>query len=273
MEDITALVTEFVERYAALYAYNLVMAIIILVVGLWLVKRIAAVLENAFKRKLDVTVASFLARILHVALIVFVLIAALDRLGVQTTSLIAIFGAAGLAVGLALKDSLGNFAAGVMLLVFRPFRVGDYVEAGGTAGTVQEIRIFATLMNTPDNKVITVPNGAVMSSNITNYSTMPTRRVDMVFGVSYEADLRQVKEVIHAVLGKDERVLKEPAPTVAVSELADSSVNLIVRPWVKTPDYWGVYWDTMEAMKIRFDEEGISIPFPQMDVHFDKPEK
>ena len=273
MDDVTTLITEFVERYAALYAYNLVMAIIILVVGLWVVKRIAGFTENAFKRKLDITVASFLARILHVALIVFVLIAALDRLGVQTTSLIAIFGAAGLAVGLALKDSLGNFAAGVMLLMFRPFRVGDYVEAGGTAGTIQEIRIFATLMNTPDNKVITIPNGAIMSSNITNYSTMPTRRVDLVFRVSYQADLRQVKEVIQAVLGNDERILKEPAPTVAVSQLSVSSVDLIVRPWVNTADYWGVYWDITEAMKIRFDEEDISIPFPQMDVHFDKPEK
>ena len=273
MENVTTLMTDFIERYAALYAYNLVMAILILVAGLWLAKRIVNFTEKALKRRLDVTVAAFLSRLLHIVLIIFVAIAALDRLGVQTTSLIAIFGAAGLAVGLALKDSLGNFAAGVMLLVFRPFRVGDYVEAGGTAGTIREIRIFATLMNSPDNKVIIVPNGAIMSSNITNYSTMPTRRVDMVFAVGYDADLRQVRTLINDVLGSDARILKEPAPTVAVSELTDRAVNVIVRPWVNSADYWGVYWDTMESMKIRFDDEGVSVPFPQMNVHFDKPEK
>jgi len=156
--------------------------------------------------------------------------------------------------------------------MFKPFRVGHYVEAGGTSGTVKEIRIFATVMNSPDNKVITVPNGSIMSSNITNYSELPTRRVDMVFGVAYDADLSVVKKVLEEVLAADERVLKDPAPTIVVGELADSSVNFLCRPWVKSGDYWPVLWDTTETVKRRFDESGIGIPFPQMDVHLDKSE-
>jgi small conductance mechanosensitive channel len=186
---------------------------------------------------------------------------------VETTSIVAIVGAAGLAVGLALKDSLGNFAAGVMLIIFRPFKAGDYVEAGGAAGTVQEVRIFNSILVTPDNKVVTVPNGAIMAGNIINYSELPTRRVDMVVGVGYGSDLATVKQVISTILDADKRVLQDPAPTIAVSELADSSVNLIVRPWVKSADYWAVMWDTTEAIKTRFDAEGIEIPFPQVVMH------
>ena len=272
MEEVTALSAEFVEQNLVPYTFNIITALVIFVVGRWLVKRIATLLETGLKRRMDDTVATFLARVAHIALLAFVIIAAVDRLGVQTASLIALFGAAGLAVGLALNNSLANFAAGVMLLILRPFKVGDYVEAGGTAGTIREIRIFSTLMTSPDNKVILVPNGAIMGSNIINYSTMPTRRVDLVFGVSYDADLSKVKDAIKAVLAADERILADPAPNIAVSELADSSVNLIVRPWVNSADYWGVYWGTIEAVKRKFDEVGITIPFPQMDVHLDKSE-
>ncbi|WP_111656607.1 mechanosensitive ion channel family protein [Isoalcanivorax indicus] len=272
MEEVTALSAEFVEQNLVPYTFNIIAALAIFIIGRWLVKRIAALMETGLKRKVDPTVATFLARVAHVALLAFVIIAAVDRLGVQTASLIALFGAAGLAVGLALNNSLANFAAGVMLLVLRPFKVGDYVEAGNTAGTIREIRIFSTLMTSPDNKVILVPNGSIMNNQIVNYSAMPTRRVDLVFGVSYDADLSKVKEAIKAVLAADERILADPAPNIAVSELADSSVNLIVRPWVNSADYWAVYWGTIEAVKRKFDDEGITIPFPQMDVHFDKPE-
>ena len=254
------------------YAWNIIAALVIFIVGKWIVGKIAGWLGRVMDKKLDTEVAKFLSNIIHVLLFVFVIIASLDQLGVETTSLVAILGAAGLAVGLALKDSLGNFAAGVMLIMFKPFRVGHYVEAGGTSGTVKEIRIFASTMNSPDNKVITVPNGSIMSGNITNYSELPTRRVDMVFGVSYDADLSVVKKVLEEVLAADERVLKDPAPTIVVGELADSSVSFLCRPWVKSADYWPVLWDTTETVKRRFDEAGIGIPFPQMDVHLDKSE-
>ncbi|MED5388520.1 MAG: mechanosensitive ion channel domain-containing protein [Pseudomonadota bacterium] len=254
------------------YAWNIVAALVIFIVGKWIVGKIAGWVSRMFDKKLDTEVAKFLGNIIHILLFAFVIIASLDQLGVETTSLVAILGAAGLAVGLALKDSLGNFAAGVMLIMFKPFRVGHYVEAGGTSGTVQEIRIFATIMTSPDNKVITVPNGAIMSGNITNYSEKPTRRVDMVFGVAYDADLSVVKKILEEVLAADERVLKDPAPTIVVGELADSSVNFLCRPWVKSGDYWPVLWETTETVKRRFDDAGIGIPFPQMDVHLDKSE-
>ncbi|EKF73581.1 small-conductance mechanosensitive channel [Alcanivorax hongdengensis A-11-3] len=252
------------------YAWNIVAALVIFIVGKWIVGRLANWSSRMLDKRVDATVAKFLGNIIHIILFAFVVIAALDQLGVETTSLVAILGAAGLAVGLALKDSLGNFAAGVMLILFKPFRVGQYVEAGGTAGTVKEIRIFATIFGTPDNKVVTVPNGSIMSGNIVNYSEMPTRRVDMVFGVGYDADLSLVKKTLQDILANDERVLKDPAPTIVVGELADSSVNFLCRPWVNSADYWGVFWDTTETVKRRFDEAGISIPFPQMDVHLDK---
>jgi small conductance mechanosensitive channel len=254
------------------FATNLIAALIIFFVGRWIASRVSAGTNSLLAKKIDKTVAKFVANLANIGLLAVVAIAALDRLGVETTSLIAIVGAAGLAVGLALKDSLGNFASGVMLIMFRPLKVGDYVEAGGVAGTVREIRIFATIMTTPDNKVITVPNGAIMGGNIINFSEMPTRRVDMKIGVSYSSDLARVKQVISEILANDNRVLKDPAPVVAVAELADSSINLLVRPWVNAADYWAVMWDTTETIKRRFDEEGIVIPFPQMDVHFSKAE-
>lgn len=200
----------------------------------------------------------------------FVIVASLDQLGVDTTSLVAILGAAGLAIGLSLQDSLKNFAAGVMLLLFKPFKAGDFVEAGGTSGSIKKIGIFTTTMTTPDNKEIIVPNGNIYGGNITNFSAKETRRVDMVVGIGYDADLLKAKEILKEMVAADERILAEPAPTVAVSELADSSVNFVVRPWVKAADFWGVKFDFTEAVKLRFDQEGISIPFPQMDVHLHK---
>ena len=272
MEQYLSQLQTFANENLMPYAWNIVAALVIFIVGKWIVGRLAGWVNRMMDKRVDATVAKFIGNIVHIILFVFVVIASLDQLGVETTSLVAIVGAAGLAVGLALKDSLGNFAAGVMLILFKPFRVGHYVEAGGTAGTVKEIKIFATIMMSPDNKVITVPNGSIMSGNITNYSEMPTRRVDMVFGVAYDADLSLVKKTLEEILAADDRVLKDPAPVIAVGELADSSVNFLCRPWVKSPDFWGVKWDTTETVKRRFDEAGIGIPFPQMDVHLDKSE-
>lgn len=270
MDQLIEQLTAFYQQNIVPYAWNILIALAIFFVGKWVVGRLSGWLERSMDRRMDITIARFIARIGYIAMLAFVVIAALNQAGFQTTSLVAILGAAGLAVGLALKDSLGNFAAGVMLIMFRPFKVGDYVEAGGTGGTVTDIRIFATILTTPDNKVITVPNGSIMSDSITNYSTMPTRRVDMVFGVSYGANLAKVRDVLQEMLDGDERVLPEPAPVIVVGELADSSVNFLVRPWVKTPDYWPLKWEFTEAVKNRFDDEGIGIPFPQMDVHLDK---
>ena len=266
MEQYLSQLQTFANENLMPYAWNIVAALVIFIVGKWIVGRLAGWVNRMMDKRVDATVAKFIGNIVHIILFVFVVIASLDQLGVETTSLVAIVGAAGLAVGLALKDSLGNFAAGVMLILFKPFRVGHYVEAGGTAGTVKEIKIFATIMMSPDNKVITVPNGSIMSGNITNYSEMPTRRVDMVFGVAYDADLSLVKKTLEEILAADDRVLKDPAPVIAVGELADSSVNFLCRPWVKSADFWGVKWDTTETVKRRFDEAGIGIPFPQMGI-------
>jgi small conductance mechanosensitive channel len=217
----------------------------------------------------DEMLVSFVASILRWVLLLFVIVAALDQLGVNTTSLVALLGAAGLAIGLSLQSSLGNFAAGVMLIVFRPFQKGDFVDIAGTTGSVEAIGIFTTTLITPDNKVTIVPNGSIYSSAITNFSARDTRRVDMVFGVSYDDDIRKVRAELEKIIAEDERVLADPAPTIEVGELADSSVNFIVRPWVNSGDYWKVMWDTTSKVKLRFDEAGISIPYPQMDLHMD----
>lgn len=267
MEELSQQVQEFLNQNLAPYAYNIVIAIAIFIVGKWIARRISNICQNMIAKKVDHTVAHFAANLINIMILAFVVIASLDRLGVETTSIVAIVGAAGLAIGLALKDSLGNFAAGVMLIMFRPFKAGDFVEAGGAAGVVREVRIFSSIFVTPDNKVITVPNGGIMSGTIVNYSEMPTRRVDMVVGVGYGSDLAQVKKVITSILDADSRVLQDPAPVVAVSELADSSINLLVRPWVNSADYWAVMWETTEVLKKRFDEEGIEIPFPQVVMH------
>ncbi|MDT0593464.1 mechanosensitive ion channel family protein [Glaciecola petra] len=257
--------------YIIPFGLKLVVAIIIYVVGKIVVNILIGVLGKLLsKSKYDPMLVDFLKAIARSVLMLFVIIAAIGHLGVDTTSLVAILGAAGLAIGLSLQGSLSNFAAGVMLLIFRPFKAGDFVDAGGDSGTVKNISIFTTLLVTPDNKEIIVPNGAIYSNNITNYSAKETRRVDMVFGIGYGDDLKKAKALLEEIVSADERILKDPGTQIAVAELGDSSVNFVVRPWVKSGDFWGVKFDITEAVKLRFDAEGISIPFPQMDVHVHK---
>ena len=252
---------------------NIVIAAAILFGGIWLAKQLKKYIVVLMERRnVDALLASFMSNIAYVALVAFVIIAALSQLGIQTTSFIAIIGAAGLAIALSLQNSLSNFASGVMIIAFRPFKVGDFIEAGGISGVVEGIQIFSTQMRTGDNKAIIVPNSNITGGNITNYSTKDTRRVDMVFGIGYNDDLKKAKELLMELVQSDKRILKEPEPLVAVSELADSSVNFIVRPWTKKEDYSAVKFDFTEAVKLRFDEEGISIPYPQQDVHLHKVE-
>jgi len=247
---------------------SVIAAIVTLVLG-WIIAGILTGMARRIMRraKLEETLVGFSCNIIKTGLLALVVITAIQKLGVPTTSFVAVIGAAGLAVGFALQGSLANFAAGVMLIIFRPFKVGDFIEAGGTSGIVEEIAVFATTMRTGDNKRIIVPNSSITDGNITNYSANATRRVDMVFGIGYDDDIKAAKEVLQGLLDADERVLKDPAPTIAVSELADSSVNFVVRPWVNSADYWAVMFDMTEKVKLAFDEKGISIPFPQTDVH------
>ncbi|USH02911.1 small-conductance mechanosensitive channel MscS [Grimontia kaedaensis] len=251
------------------YAVNVVTALLILFIGNWVVKKVAGSVAAVLKKRdLDQTVVDFIENMVRYVMFAIVLIAALGRVGVETASIVAVIGAAGLAIGLALQGSLSNFAAGVLIVTFRPFKSGDYVEVGGVAGSVASIQIFSTVLTTPDNKMVVVPNGTVISSPITNYSRHATRRIDFIIGVSYKADLQQTKEVLTRMVKADERVLKDPEPTIGVHALMDSSVNFVVRPWVKTEDYWSTYFDLMQAIKEGLDKEGIEIPFPQMDVHY-----
>lgn len=262
--DVTALIND----YALPWGIKIALAIIIFTIGRMAVGIVVKMVRRVLRaRGTDEILISFLTSILRWVLLLFVIIAALSQLGVDTTSLVALLGAAGLAIGLSLQSSLSNFASGVMLIIFRPFTKGDFVEAGGTTGVIDKINIFTTTMTTPDNKEVIVPNGSVIDNNITNYSARDTRRVDMVFGISYDDDIRKAKKLLEEIVAADDRVLPTPAPVVALSALAESSVNFIVRPWVKTPDYWAVLWATNEAVKLKFDEAGISIPYPQMDVH------
>ncbi len=255
------------------FGFKLIIAIVILVVGRFIARMIQKLMRRMMVRaEVDETIISFTGNLTYFALLAIVIIAAMSQVGIQTTSFIAVLGAAGLAIGLALQGSLSNFASGVMIIIFRPFKLGDYVEAGGTSGTVENIHIFNTTLNTPDNKVIIIPNSNVTSGNITNYSAKDTRRVDMIAGCGYNDNLDQVKKVLAEILENDERILKDPAYTIAVMELADSSVNFAVRPWVKSQDYWNVKFDVTETIKKRFDQEGINIPFPQQDVHIYKHE-
>jgi small conductance mechanosensitive channel len=218
-------------------------------------------------QKVDPILESFVTNLVYWALLAFVIIAAITRLGVQTASLIALVGAAGLAVGLAMQGSLANFAAGVLIVLFRPYRVGDWVEAAGISGAVEQVQILTTLLKTADNKQIIVPNGQIMNSIITNYSTNTTRRVDLEIGVSYDDDIDKVRSTIQSLVDADERILTDPPCQIVVGKLADSSVNFFVRPWTATGDYWPVTFDLTEAIKKRFDEDGIRIPYPQQDVH------
>ncbi len=251
-----------------LYGLKVVAAIVIFIVGRWVAKVLAGIIRKMMvKADIDQTLQKFVVNMAYIALMAFVVLAALNQLGVQTTSFIAILGAAGLAVGLALQGSLSNFAAGFLMILFRPIRVGDYIEGAGSAGTVEEISIFTTTLVTPDNKTVIIPNAAMTGDNIVNWTVKGTRRVDMVMGIGYDDDIDKAKQIMADVLAKDSRILEDPAPQIAMVELADSSVNFVVRPWVKSSDYWGVYMHTHEAIKKAFDAEGISIPFPQRDVH------
>ena len=259
---------EKIWELATLYGLRVIAAIALLVVGRWVAKLFRHIFKKVItKRDVEVTIVSFVGSLTYYVLLAFFVIAALSHLGVQTTSFVALLGAAGLAVGLALKESLANFAAGFMMILFRPFTVGDYIEGAGTAGTVEKIHIFSTQLKTPDNKTVIVPNAALTSNNIVNYSTKGTRRLDMTFGIGYDDDIDKAKAIIRETIDADARVLPEPTPVIAVAALADSSVNIVARPWVNSADYWGLLCDLTEQIKKRFDAEGISIPYPQRDVH------
>ena len=219
------------------------------------------------KNNIDVTLVKFLSSIVYYTLFIVVMIAVAGQLGINTTSFLTIIGAAGLAIALALKDSLANFASGVMLIMFRPIKIGDFVDVGGVTGTVQSIDIFNTTIHSPDNQKHIVPNASITSGVITNVTANDNRRVDLVIGIGYDDDIAKAKGILEAIIKKEERILEDPATNIAVSELGDSSVNFVVRPWVKTSDYWDVYFALTEEIKITFDKEGISIPYPQQDVH------
>lgn len=270
MDKITQLFEENHETLLAMLL-QLIAAIVIFYVGRIVAKAVRRFLEKSLlKRSVDKAVVSFISGIVYAVIMIATVLMALSQVGVQTTSFIAILGAAGLAIGLALQGSLANFASGILIILFRPFKSGDFIDAGGITGTVDKIEIFQTIMKTPDNKLVIVPNAQITGSAITNYSTEATRRVDLTIGISYDSDLRKAKQILEDILKNDERVLAEPAPAIRVGALADSSVNILVRPWVNSADYWGVYWDTLEKVKLTFDEQGIGIPFPQMDVHIKK---
>lgn len=265
-ENISELVT-----FAATYGLKLIVAGAIFVVGRWVAKKLTGFLGTRMKASnVDITVSQFVQNILYYLFMVVIIIAALGQVGIQTASFVAIIAAAGLAVGLALQGSLANFAAGVLLILFRPVKVGDFVEVAGVAGVVKEISIFSTTLTTGDNKTIIAANASVMGSNIINYSTQATRRVDMVIGVSYDSNIERVKNILLDIANSDERVLKDQVVTIGVLALGDSSINLVFRPWVKSADYWGVHFDFHERIKSRFEEAGIGIPYPTMDVNLVK---
>ena len=250
---------------------KLVGAILALIIGLYIVKTIAGVIDKAMARKeMDPSLRPFIVSLVSTLLKVMVVVSVLGMVGIQMTSFIAILGAAGLAVGMALSGTLQNFAGGVMILTFKPFKVGDYIEAQGYAGTVNTIQIFNTILKTPDNKTIIIPNGGLSTSSMVNYSSEPTRRVDWVFGIAYGDDIDKAKTVLVNLLTANDKVLKDPEPFVELGELADSSVNFTVRAWVNAADYWAVHFYMLENVYRKFGDEGLNIPFPQMDVHLDK---
>ncbi len=272
MQDIS---TEQMQGYvdtvvemALTYGPKLVLAVIVLLVGLWVVNRLVKLMGIAMQKSAaEPTLARFLGNLVSIGLKALLLISVASMIGVETTSFIAIIAAAGLAIGLALQGSLANFAGGVLILMFRPFKVGDFIDAQGVTGTVKEIQIFSTIINTGDNKTIIVPNGALSNGIITNFSKESTRRVDFVFGIGYDDDIAKAKAVLERLVGEDTRIHADPAHLIVVSELADSSVNFTMRVWVNATDYSGVYFDMTENVKLAFDAENISIPFPQTDVH------
>ena len=255
-------------EWVATYGMRVIGALLILLIGIWASKVVRNVIAGMMERsKLEPMLVSFVSSLAYCGMVVFVVIAALEKLDVKTTSFVAILGAAGLAVGLALQGSLANFASGVLIVIFKPFKVTDFIEAAGVTGVVQDMHIFTTTVNTPDNKKVIIPNAKLTADNITNYSANDKRRVDLTAGISYGDDIDKARASIEAVLAENSKILKDPAPKIAVVEMADSSVNFVVRPWTKPETYWDVYFEVTEGIKKRFDADGICIPFPQRDVH------
>jgi small conductance mechanosensitive channel len=251
-----------------LYTPKIVTAIVVLLLGLWIIKLIISGFNKASRHSnMDASLQKFLRSLLSISLKVLLLISVISMLGVETTSFIAVIGAAGLAVGFALQGSLSNFAGGVLILIFKPFKVGDFIDGAGHAGTVHSIEVLNTTLKTPDNKTIIIPNGQLSGSSVTNFSTEPRRRVDFTFGIGYNDDMKKAKDIIQKIIEKDERALKDPAPFIAIGNLGESSVDITVRVWAESANYWSLYFDTTEAVKEAFDTNGISIPFPQMDIH------
>ena len=266
--------TDMAITYGSEYGIKIIAAILIFVIGKWAVNKVTSVGKKLMeKARVDQTLVEFGESLIYFILMLMVVLASLNSLGVNTTSFVAVFGAAGLAIGLALQGSLANIGAAVLIIVFRPFKVGDFIEAGGATGTVEDVNLFSTIIAPLDNRTIIVPNSSIIGGNITNFSKKPNRRVDHVFGIGYGDDLKAAKEILMQIMKDDERVLSEPAPFVGVGELGDSSVNFTFRAWVATADYWDVYFDMLEKVKLTFDEKGISIPYPQMDVHHPDQEK
>ena len=249
------------------HAPQFVLAILTLVIGLWIINKVVSFTQNKMDSKVDATLHKFVGSLISFGLKGLLLISVASMVGIATTSFIAVLGAAGLAIGLALQGSLSNFAGGALILLFKPFKVGDLIEGGGHLGVVKEIQIFNTILTTVDNRRVIIPNAVLSNNSLININIEPTRRVDFVFGIGYGDDLKKAKEILNRIAENDNRVLKDPARTVVLSELADSSVNFTVRLWVNTADYWDVYFDTHESVKLAFDAEDISIPFPQQDVH------
>lgn len=271
MEKVNSL-SEQIYDLVMSYGPKLIGAIITLIIGLWVISIIRGALRKRFeKQDVDPSLRGFLNSLIGIALKAMLWIAVIGMMGVQMTSFIAILGAVGLAVGMALSGTLQNFAGGVMILIFKPFKVGNYISAQGHSGTVNEIQIFNTILKTPDNKTIIIPNGGLSTGSMINFSAEPKRRVDFTFGIAYGDDVDKAKEVLMKLIKADERIINDPAePFIAVSELADSSVNLVVRVWAEAANYWGIYFDLHEKVYKTFDKEGLNIPFPQMDVHVQK---
>ncbi len=261
-------ISETLIYWATTYSIKLIAAILIFIIGKWIAGKLTKLITRLLeKNNVDITLTKFLESIIYYTLLIVVIIAAAGQLGINTTSFLTIVGAAGLAIGLALKDSLSNFASGVMLVLFHPYRVGDFISAAGVSGNVISITLFNTILNTPDNQRVIVPNSNITTDVITNVTANDTRRVDLVIGIGYDDDIKKAKTILDKIIKEESRVLDTPETKIAVSELADSSVNFVVRPWVKTSEYWDVYFDLTEKIKITFDKEGISIPYPQQDVH------
>lgn len=263
--------TDMAILYASEYGLKIIAAIVIFMVGKWVAHKLTAFIKSLMtKSNIDKTLVEFSESIIYFTLLLMVIIAALNQLGVNTTSFVAVFGAATLAIGLALQGSFSNIGAAVLIILFRPFKVGDVIETTGVTGEVTDINLFSTIITPVDKRTVIVPNSAIIGGNITNFSNRAQRRVDHIFGIGYDDDLKLAKETLMEIVKADSRVLADPEPFVAVNELADSSVNFVVRAWTSTDDYWGVYFDMLENVKLTFDEKGISIPYPQMDIHSDK---